>query len=62
MRRIYLNRRTGEECLHIEILGSEIPDLLDDSSDFDAWPATLEFLDILKEAHELFTDEGAQEC
>lgn len=55
MQRVYLNNQTGRERLHIEIDKGEIADLLDDVNDFDAWPATLAFVEILKEAQVLFT-------
>ena len=60
MDRIYTNRRPGELRIHLEIADNEIADLLDDlgTPDFDAFPATREFIDMLRAAHSEFTGEG----
>lgn len=59
MQRIYLSRVTGQQRIHVEIDQGEVADLLDDlrGTDSDAWPATWALIEILKEAHELFTTQ-----
>lgn len=54
MRVVYTDLRTGSQRIHVEILADDMPDLLDDTNDFDAWPVTLDMVQIIKEAQAKF--------
>lgn len=56
MQRVYMNRIPGRRRIHVEIEEGEITDLLDDINDFDAWPATLALVEILKEAQAVWRE------
>lgn len=56
MDRIYMNRRSGEQRIHVEILDNEISDLLDDlTTGPEPFAATHVFLDVLRAAEETFS-------
>ncbi|MFD3535211.1 hypothetical protein [Streptomyces sp. NPDC058664] len=61
MERIYMNRRTGEQRIHVEITSSEVSDLLDDlQANPEHYDSTSGFLVILHGAEETFSPVVAE--
>jgi hypothetical protein len=57
--RIYLNRRAGEERIHVELTEAEIADILDDfpKPGSDAFEATKDLHRILRAASKVFAGD-----